>query len=120
TEGAHIWLVAVQQGPGGIAAPSLAWSNPADIVYGTPLSGVQLNAAANVAGALSYNPPAGTVLAVGDGQTLSVTFTATDTVDYPNPVTQTVTINVQPAPPAITGASRVCPNSSGNTASGLD
>src|SRR5262249_3326317 len=28
--------------------PVLTWANPADIVYGTPLSGTQLNATANV------------------------------------------------------------------------
>jgi len=54
---------------------SITWPSPADIVYGTALSGIQLNATANVAGTFSYNPAAGTVLTAGASQTLSVTFT---------------------------------------------
>ena len=32
------------------AVPVITWNNPADIVYGTALSGTQLNATANTAG----------------------------------------------------------------------
>ena len=64
--------------------PTITWANPAEIVYGTALSGTQLNATANTAGTLSYVPGAGTVLGAGE-PTLSVTFTPTDTTDYTTP-----------------------------------
>ena len=63
------------------ATPTLTWATPAAITFGTALSATQLNATASVAGTFVYNPPAGTVLAAGN-QTLSVTFTPTDTTDY--------------------------------------
>jgi hypothetical protein len=56
--------------------PTVTWTPPAAIAYGTPLSSTQLDATANVAGAFVYSPAAGTVLAPGQ-QTLSVTFTPT-------------------------------------------
>jgi len=64
------------------ATPVITWSNPADIVFGTALGATQLNATANVPGTFVYTPAAGTVLAVGNGQTLSATFTPTDAADY--------------------------------------
>jgi hypothetical protein len=79
------------------ATPVITWPTPADIVFGGALSSVQLNASANVPGTLVYTPAAGAVLMVGNGQTLSVQFTPTDTVDY-NATSQTVLINVTPAP----------------------
>jgi hypothetical protein len=75
------------------ANPVITWSNPADITYPTPLSGTQLNATASVPGILTYTPAAGTVLGGGNGQTLSVSFDATDSHNY-NAVSKTVTINV--------------------------
>ena len=63
------------------AAPTISWSNPADIVYGTALGAPQLNATASVAGTFSYSPAAGTVLSAGS-QTLSVTFTPDDAANY--------------------------------------
>ena len=54
----------------------------------------QLNASANVAGAFTYGPPAGTTLAVGP-HTLSVTFVPTDTVHFAT-VAATVTLVVMP------------------------
>jgi hypothetical protein len=98
--------------------PTVTWGAPAPIAHGTPLSSAQLNATASVPGSFSYDPPAGTVLPVGNVQTLSVTFTPADSANYSSPVTETVTINVQEAPPAIAAASSVCPNSTGNPASG--
>jgi hypothetical protein len=83
-----------------LGQPTVTWTNPASIISGTALGSNQLNAAANAPGAFAYNPPAGTILAVGSNQTLSVTFTPSDTVDYTN-VTATVSINVQPAPASI-------------------
>ena len=71
----------------------ISWSNPAAITYGTPLSGTQLNATANVAGSFAYAPVAGTVLNAGNGQTLYVDFTPTDTVTYSN-ASKNVTVDV--------------------------
>jgi len=70
----------------GQATPTIAWTAPASISYGTALSGTQLNATATfngatVAGAFSYNPASGTVLTAGT-HTLGVTFTPTDTTDF--------------------------------------
>lgn len=75
------------------ATPSITWSNPADISSGTPLGSAQLNATASVAGTFVYSPPAGTVLAAGNGQMLSVAFTPADTANY-QAATGTVSINV--------------------------
>ena len=44
------------------ATPTITWSNPADITYGTALSGTQLDATANVPGTFAYTPASGTVL----------------------------------------------------------
>ncbi len=68
-------------------APVISWSNPVNMSRGTPLSAVQLNAAASfngspVAGTFTYSPPAGTILPAGNGQALSVVFTPSDTVHY--------------------------------------
>lgn len=64
------------------ATPVISWANPAPIVYGTALTGAQLNATASVPGSFTYLPTAGTVLSVGTNQTLSATFKPTDTVNY--------------------------------------
>jgi arylamine N-acetyltransferase len=76
--------------------PTVDWTAPAPITYGTALGSGQLTASANVAGAFVYSPPAGTVLHAGNGQVLSVTFTPEDTANY-NTVTITRTIDVLPA-----------------------
>jgi len=73
--------------------PVITWSNPANILFGSALSAVQLNATTNIPGTFVYTPAAGTVLPVGANQVLSVTFTPTDTVQY-LPATKTVIINV--------------------------
>ncbi|MGA3179438.1 MAG: YDG domain-containing protein [Verrucomicrobiota bacterium] len=85
--------------------PQLTWTNPASIVYGTLLSGAQLNAAAasptnlsaSLAGALTYSPPLGTTLFASNNQSLSVTFAPADSATYTN-VTTNVSINVLKAP----------------------
>src|SRR6201999_1358591 len=82
------------------AAPVISWSNPASIVYGTALSATQLNATASVPGTLVYTPAAGNIPAAGT-DTLSVTFTPTDTTNYTT-ITQTVQIVVTQAAPVIT------------------
>jgi len=80
------------------ATPVITWSNPADITYGTALSGTQLNATSGgVAGNYVYTPASGTVLNAGSGQTLSVQFTPSDTTDYNTPTATTATINVSQA-----------------------
>jgi Beta-propeller repeat len=76
--------------------PIITWANPAGIPFGSALGAGQLNATANVAGTFAYNPPVGTVLLPGSGQTLSVTFTPNDTIDYAT-VTDAVLINIGPA-----------------------
>ncbi|QYM79845.1 putative Ig domain-containing protein [Horticoccus luteus] len=76
--------------------PLLAWEAPAAIAYGTVLSSAQLNATADVAGTFVYDPPAGTVLAAGEAQVLSVTFTPDDAADFTK-ATATTTITVAPA-----------------------
>jgi hypothetical protein len=76
-------------------APVITWANPADILFGGSLGSGQLNATANVPGVFSYSPAAGTVLPVGNGQILSVTFTPTDSLDYTQS-TKSVLINVDP------------------------
>ena len=94
--------IAWQAGPNAVLSglfldPSvnaITWANPASIVYGTALSSAQLDATANVPGTFIYSPAAGTVLPVGT-DTLSVTFTPTDTTDYAT-VTATATIVVLP------------------------
>ena len=82
--------------------PTITWATPAAISYGTALSATQLNATASVPGTFVYTPAAGTVLGVGS-QTLSVTFTPTDTTDYTT-ATQTATLTVNKAAPTITWA----------------
>jgi hypothetical protein len=78
------------------ANATISWANPADIVYGTALSGTQLDATANVPGTFTYTPAAGTVLGAGDDQTLLVSFSPTDTTDY-TPASASVAINVDEA-----------------------
>jgi hypothetical protein len=63
------------------ADPIITWNPPAAIPYGTALRATQLDATAKVAGKFVYSPAAGKVLSAGN-QTLSVTFTPTDHVDY--------------------------------------
>jgi hypothetical protein len=84
------------------ATPTVTWANPADITYGTPLGAAQLDATADAPGTFAYSPADGAVLSPG-AQTLSVTFTPTDTADFTgNSVTLTVTLNVLAPPPTVT------------------
>src|SRR5262249_24885348 len=74
------------------------------IVYGTALSGTQLNATVagvmggSAPGALTYTPSAGTLLDAGNGQPLTVD--AAQTTHY-KPATKTVHINVEKATPTL-------------------
>jgi hypothetical protein len=89
------------------ATPKITWEKPEAISYGTALSGAQLDATASVPGSFVYAPAAGTVPATGT-QTLSVTFTPTDAIDY-KPVTATNTIAVN-KPSSTTAITANAPN----------
>ncbi|MEI6666625.1 MAG: S8 family serine peptidase [Acidobacteriota bacterium] len=80
--------------------PTLTWSSPAGIVYGTALSAAQLNATADVAGTTVYSPASGAMLNAGSGQTLSATFTPSDLFNYAQ-ATKTTTIDVAKAIPVV-------------------
>ena len=83
------------------ATPTISWSNPSDIVFGTALSATQLNATSTIDGSFAYTPATGTKLNAGSSQNLSVTFTPTDGPNYES-VTKQVTINVSKAQQQIT------------------
>jgi Big-like domain-containing protein len=87
--------------------PVITWPVPKAIAYGTPLSGTQLDATANVAGSFVYSPSAGTILSVGQ-HTLTATFTPTDTADY-STATATVTLTVFPGAVTVTLTSSANP-----------
>ena len=78
--------------------PIVSWATPEPIVYGTPLSSVQLNAAASVRGKFLYTPGPGYVLPAGT-RTIWATFYAADQED--NPVLAEVSITVSKATPAL-------------------
>jgi type IV secretory pathway protease TraF len=78
------------------ATPAITWASPAGIIYGTALGAAQLDATTTVPGTFVYTPAPGTVLSAGASQTLSVTFTPTDTTVY-NSVNVATTINVAQA-----------------------
>ena len=89
------------------ATPVLTWPAPAPIYTSTPLSSTQLNATATgvtgaaLPGTFVYNPAAGAKLPAG-AQTLSTTFTPTDSTDYTTNTAQ-VTIQVNlPAAASVT------------------
>jgi hypothetical protein len=79
--------------------PLLSWATPAAITYGTPLSSVQLDAVANVPGSLIYQPAPATLLRAGS-QSLSVTLSPADAIDYFD-VSATVSIAVMRATPVL-------------------
>ncbi len=74
------------------ANPIVSWNLPGPISDLIPLSGVQLDASANLPGSFTYSPAAGTVLTAGT-RALSVTFMPTDTTDF-NTAFDTVAIVV--------------------------
>jgi hypothetical protein len=76
------------------ATPVISWATPAAITYGTPLSGTQLDASANVAGTFTYSPASGKIEAAGN-DTLKVTFKPSS-ADY-STTTDSVTLQVLPA-----------------------
>ncbi len=78
---------------------AIAWSTPASIPYGTPLSTKQLRAMASAQGKFVYTPAVGEVLPAGM-HTLTVDFTPNDPVGF-TPAQATVQIIVTKATPAI-------------------
>jgi hypothetical protein len=82
------------------ATPTITWSNPAAIIYGTALSGTQLNPNASVPGSFVYNPVSGTILGVGT-QILQTTFTPADSTNYTT-ATSSVLLTIDKATPLIT------------------
>jgi YVTN family beta-propeller protein len=88
------------------ATPTITWSNPAGIVYGTKLSSTQLDAKASVPGTFVYTNATGTVETIGSvlsagTQTLTATLTPNDTVNY-TLASKTVPITVTKATPVFT------------------
>jgi len=82
------------------ATPTITWNAPAAITYGTALTNAHLAARSPVTGSYVYTPALGTVPAAGS-QTLSVTFTPTDTADYTS-ATTTVSLTVGKATLTVT------------------
>lgn len=82
------------------AVPTISWTAPAPITFGTALSATQLDANSNgVDGTFTYSPAAGSTLSAGS-QTLTVTFNPADITDYAV-ATQTVDLTVNKATPVI-------------------
>jgi hypothetical protein len=79
------------------ATPTVTWSDPLPIIYGTVLGAAQLNATASVPGTFTYTPAAGRVLSAGDNQTLHVEFAPTDSANYAA-ASKDAHINVSKAP----------------------
>lgn len=87
------------------AAPRVSWPTPAAIDAATPLGPAQLDASASVPGSMAYSPGSGTLLLPGS-QTLNVTFTPTDSIDYStatasvkitvNKLSQTLSVSASP------------------------
>jgi predicted outer membrane repeat protein len=75
--------------------PIIDWNDPASIPVGAALDALQLSATAQTPGTFTYTPPPGTILGVGDDQTLSVVFTPNDT-EYFLPTTASVMVDVRP------------------------
>jgi PKD repeat protein len=78
------------------STPTVNWTNPASIVYGTALSNYQLNADVSVPGTFVYNPVPGTILSTG-AQILHVDYIPNYTANY-TIASKNVTINVSEKP----------------------
>ena len=103
TGGSYSVIASTTGGPAPVAftlanhdLPTITWASPAPITYGMALGAAQLDDKASVPGSFTYSPAAGTVLQAGNNQTLSLTFTPTDSTDYAV-VTATATIDVSAA-----------------------
>lgn len=99
---------------GGQITPTITWPTPSPIVYGTALDSAQLNAdSGGVAGTFAYTPSSGTILPAGT-QTLSTTFTPTDTGAYTT-ATASVQLTVQKATPTVSAWPTAGPINYGQT-----
>ncbi|WP_353128301.1 choice-of-anchor Q domain-containing protein [Parapedobacter pyrenivorans] len=87
--------VIVQKG-----VPVVVWEKPTALTYGDPLTIEQLDASADVAGTLSYNPEVGALLPAGE-HTLAVTFVPDDEANFES-ATAEVLLTVAKAPAVIT------------------
>jgi len=86
------------------ATPAITWATPAAITSGTALSATQLDATASVPGTFVYNPALGAMPPVGN-DSLSVTFTPTDNVDYATATSTVIlTVNTPPNPVPVMGS----------------
>jgi hypothetical protein len=94
------------------ATPTVTWSNPSAITYGTALSSTQLNATASVAGTFVYSPASGVFLNAGVNN-LSVNFTPTDATNYNSVNNTTASLTVNKAT-AIISLSNLTQTSDGN------
>jgi hypothetical protein len=74
------------------AIPTITWSKTADIAYGIALNDTQLDATGSVPGTFAYTPSSGTILSA-DTQTLDVSFTPNDALNYTT-ASASVTMNV--------------------------
>jgi hypothetical protein len=83
--------------------PTLLWTNPTAISYGTALSSNQLNATASTVGSFNYSPAPGIVLPAGTNA-LSLVFTPADSTNYVS-ISDSVNLLVTPAPLAVLAAS---------------
>ena len=79
--------------------PTITWTTPAAIIYGTALSTTQLDATASVAGTFFYSPSAGTIFTAGQ-HSLTAVFTPNDTIDYSS-AEASVTLTVSRATPVV-------------------
>ena len=82
--------------------PTLSWSTPAPIQYGTALSAAQLNATATLPGTITYSQASGTILPAG-AITLSATFVPADGTNYKS-TSANVSLTVTKAPLMLTVA----------------
>jgi hypothetical protein len=95
--------------------PTITWSAPAAITFGSALSSEQLDATANTPGTFVYNPDVGTVLQAGANQTLAVSFTPTNTNNFTTATaTNTITVNPAAATPASLVVTKVLSRTSTN------
>jgi len=82
------------------ATPSITWTSPATIAFGTALSSTQLSATSPVAGTYTYLPTNGSVLNAGTNN-MVLTFRAADSNNYATPVSRTNFLVVTKATPVI-------------------
>ena len=94
--------------------PSIAWTDPAPVTYGTGLPAGALNATANTAGTFDYSHAADEVLGAGE-HTLTVDFTPEDQCQYAT-TQATVVLTVNKAPLTITAIDATRPEGQANPA----